>query len=56
MQVISSGVTTVTAGNYYSIALMQDGGVWAMGKNSAGQHGDGTLSSKSDFVQVGSTK
>ncbi|MCL2149493.1 MAG: hypothetical protein FWH51_00975 [Dehalococcoidia bacterium] len=35
-------IVTVAAGNYYTVALKEDGTVWAWGYNSQGQLGDGT--------------
>ena len=36
----------------YSLALQQDGSVWATGSNSNGQFGDGLKTSSKTFVQV----
>ncbi len=51
-----SGLTSVkqviSASNAYSVALKEDGTVWAWGLNSNGQLGDGTTVSKSTPVQV----
>ena len=42
-----TGVTAVSAGNYYSLALKGDGTVWSWGYNEYGQLGDGTAADKS---------
>ncbi|MEV8632536.1 S8 family serine peptidase [Streptosporangium sp. NPDC051023] len=47
-----TGVTTVSAGNGYSVALKSDGTVWAWGDNSQGQLGNGTTTDSSVPVQV----
>ncbi len=51
-----SGLTSVkqviSVSNAYSVALKEDGTVWAWGLNSNGQLGDGTTVSKSTPVQV----
>jgi alpha-tubulin suppressor-like RCC1 family protein len=47
-----TGVTAVAAGSGHSIALKNDGTVWAWGGNFAGQLGDGTNNSRTIPVQV----
>ncbi|MEV4094789.1 S8 family serine peptidase [Streptosporangium saharense] len=47
-----SDVTSVSAGNDYSVALKTDGTVWAWGDNSQGQLGNGTLTDSKVPVQV----
>jgi alpha-tubulin suppressor-like RCC1 family protein len=47
-QIVSSGVTAIAAGLYYSLFLKSDGSLWAMGYNQFGQLGDGTYGS-ADF-------
>lgn len=42
----------VAGGNYHSLAVADDGTVWAWGLNSAGQLGDGTTSNQTTPVQV----
>ncbi|MDQ5836669.1 MAG: S8 family serine peptidase, partial [Acidobacteriota bacterium] len=37
-----SGVTAVSAGEFFSLALLKDGTVWTWGDNTEGQLGDGT--------------
>ncbi|MDR0791648.1 MAG: hypothetical protein LBE47_03805, partial [Methanomassiliicoccaceae archaeon] len=39
---VLTDVTAIAAGEYHSIALKDDGTVWAWGHNSNGQLGDGT--------------
>lgn len=43
--IVSSNVTTIAAGLYYSLFLKNDGSLWAMGDNDSGQLGDGTFNS-----------
>ena len=45
-------VPMVAAGNDYTIALREDGTVWAWGKNNKGQLGDGTTITRSYPVRV----
>lgn len=55
VQVIGlTGITAIAAGGWYghSLALRQDGTVWAWGNNSAGQLGDGTVEQRLIPVQV----
>jgi alpha-tubulin suppressor-like RCC1 family protein len=42
-QIVASNVTAVAAGQWHSLFLKNDGSLWAMGYNSYGQLGDGTL-------------
>jgi alpha-tubulin suppressor-like RCC1 family protein len=43
-----SGVRAIAAGSSHSLALKEDGTVWAWGYNSDGQLGDGTHGAKAD--------
>ncbi len=45
-------VVAVAAGRMHSVALRQDGTVWAWGNNKYGQLGDGTITDSSTPVQV----
>lgn len=45
-------ITAIAAGGNYSLALQDNGTVWAWGDNSNGQLGDGTNSGKNQPVQV----
>ena len=47
-----SGVITVAAGGNYTVALRDDGTVWAWGLNSSGELGDGTTTDRAAPVQV----
>jgi Regulator of chromosome condensation (RCC1) repeat len=46
------GVEAVAAGLQYSLALKNDGTVWAWGTNELGQLGDGTTTNRTAPVQV----
>ncbi len=45
-------VIAIAANGYFSLALKNDGSVWAWGQNSSGQLGDGTTSQRNLPVQV----
>src|SRR5918999_288403 len=47
------GVRDTAAGHSYSLALRDDGTVWAWGSNRLGQLGDGTITPSSTPVEVG---
>lgn len=47
-----SGVTAVSAGTCHSLALKNDGTVWAWGLNRNGELGDGTFVNKHSPTQV----
>jgi len=47
-----NNVTAIAAGLDYTVALRNDGTVWAWGYNWAGQLGDGTTTNRSTPVQV----
>jgi len=47
-----SNVTSISTGAEHSLALMQDGTVWAWGRNNNGQLGDGTKTNRLTPVQV----
>ena len=46
------GVTDLSAGNSFSLALLCDGTVWSWGSNASGQLGDGTTQDRATPVQV----
>ena len=48
-----SGVRAIAAGSSHSLALKEDGTVWAWGYNSDGQLGDGTKANSTRPVRVG---
>ena len=52
VQVISSGVQVVGAGDGHSMLLKNDGSLWATGANLHGQLGDGSTVSKNIFARV----
>lgn len=41
-QIVASGVTAISGGQYHSLFLKRDGSLWGMGRNADGQLGDGT--------------
>lgn len=47
-----TGVIAVAAGQYHTLALKNDGTVWAWGFNGAGQLGDGSTTTRQSPVQV----
>ena len=47
-----AGIVAIAAGAYHSMALRNDGTVWAWGMNSDGQIGDGTTTQRDSPVQV----
>jgi hypothetical protein len=47
-----SGVAAVSAGEFFSLALLKDGTVWTWGDNTEGQLGDRTTTSRSAPGQV----
>ncbi len=49
---VPGGVRAVAAGLQFSVALKNDGTVWAWGVNDAGQLGDGTTTNRTSPVQV----
>lgn len=48
----SARVRTVAAGTIHSLAVTDDGGVWAWGRNAHGQLGDGTTEDRTEPIQV----
>ena len=49
---IPSNAIAMAAGTAFSMVLRNDGSLWATGRNSKGQLGDGTQTSKDTFVFV----
>lgn len=47
---LPSDVTSVSAGHYHSLAITNNGAVWAWGRNNEVQLGRGALESRSAFV------
>ena len=47
-----TGATGIAAGDAHSVVLKHDGSVWAAGKNTNGQLGDGTVYSRGVFIKV----
>jgi alpha-tubulin suppressor-like RCC1 family protein/uncharacterized protein YkwD len=47
-----SEVVAIAAGIFHSLALKNDGSVWAWGDNASGQLGDGTTSDQSEPVKL----
>lgn len=45
-------IVAIAAGDYYSLALKNDGTVWAWGRNNLGQLGDNTTTDRATPVQV----
>ena len=48
-----SNVTKIVSGNYFTLALKNDGTVWAWGANGSGQLGDGSTTARGIPVLVG---
>jgi hypothetical protein len=47
-----SDITAIAAGAYHTLALKNDGKIWAWGSNGNGQLGDGTTSSRNSPIQI----
>jgi len=47
-----TGVKAVSVGRDHTLALKEDGTIWAAGGNDSGQLGDGTKVSRNTFVQI----
>ncbi|MCB1133500.1 MAG: hypothetical protein KDN05_20450, partial [Verrucomicrobiae bacterium] len=48
----ASRIVSLSAGDQHSMFLTEDGSLWALGRNSSGQLGDGTTTNRSTLVQV----
>ena len=46
------GITALAAGDAHTVALRQNGTLWAWGYNGQGQLGDGTVMNRTSPVQV----
>ena len=46
-EILSTGVTKISAGENHSLLIKNDGSLWSMGLNSSGQLGDGTTDNNS---------
>ena len=55
VQVVATGVASVSAGGYHTLFVKTDGSLWAMGSNYSGQLGDGTTTDRNTPVQVVAT-
>ena len=55
VMVTGTKVVGVATGDLHSMVMMQDGSVWASGRNFNGQLGDGSKSDRDSFVKVVST-
>ena len=51
-RVIARDVKAVAAGAFHSLVLMQNGSVWATGRNMFGQLGDGSRETQTAFTEV----
>lgn len=49
---LPAAINVVSAGGWHTVALLDDGSVWAWGANGYGQLGDGTNQQRSEPVQV----
>ena len=50
--VVAGGARAIAAGYFHSMILKRDGSFWATGSNSAGQLGDGSMTTKDTFIRV----
>lgn len=51
-QIVASNVTAIAGGYLHSLFLKNDGSLWAMGDNSAGELGDGTTNNVSQPEEI----
>jgi hypothetical protein len=52
VQIMSSGVSSISLGSMHTCAIKQDGSLWCWGDNDYGQRGDGIVGSKNFPVQI----
>ncbi|MCL1862478.1 MAG: hypothetical protein FWF78_02810 [Defluviitaleaceae bacterium] len=52
-QTPQGGVAAVSAASHHTMAILEDGSLWAWGFNNTGQFGNGTTTNRSEPVQVG---
>ncbi|MEW1707644.1 Ig-like domain-containing protein [Microbacterium sp. NPDC089190] len=52
MRVFPSPITAIAGGEQFTLALLADGTVWAVGSNDSGQLGDGTTNDRSTWAVV----
>ena len=52
VQILSSGVTEIAAGELHSLFVKTNGSLWAMGYNSRGELGDGSTTTQLSPVEV----
>ena len=45
-------MASVSAGQYHTVGIKTDGTLWAWGRNSEGQLGDGTTTQRTTPVQI----
>jgi alpha-tubulin suppressor-like RCC1 family protein len=53
-QIVAQCFKQISAVGHHTLALKTDGTLWATGDNASGQLGDGTIISKSSYIQIGS--
>jgi alpha-tubulin suppressor-like RCC1 family protein len=52
VQIMSSGISSISLGSMHTCAIKQDGSLWCWGDNDYGQRGDGMVGSKNFPVQI----
>jgi uncharacterized repeat protein (TIGR01451 family) len=51
---LAQNVKSATTGNFYTLAVLENGTLWAWGYNNSGQLGDGTTDTRLSPIQIGS--
>jgi len=51
--IYNPGVASISAGNFHTVAIMNDGSLWAWGANNNGRLGDGTTLQRTSPVRIG---